>query len=311
MITVKEEFLRCDKLRRAFKSAGPGVVLMWLSMKAYSAEHLTDGFVPRDDVDALVDVFGDVSETRKWLRALIECGRLQPDGTRGNGLVDEVEHGFRLHDYLEHEQSADDAKEKKLKKAARQKRWKDAQKAKEGDGGDVLVDVSNASPETSARRSADASPVRARTPVPLPSPLLKEKEINHPPRRDPMSESLAGGPTGRQDVLDVHAVWKVSVGKPQHRFRVSGAAYDIDAQTIAEAIDTYGLEACLAVAKHATHDGMVNGKLDDKRTKHDSIRYIFGNNDAFNRILKSSQEASGNANRKRNPSEIVAEAKSL
>lgn len=119
---------------------------------------------------------------------------------------------------------------------------------------------------------------------------------------------MAGQSGSREDVRKVHESWKSAVGKPNHRFR---GPSDFDAVSIASAIDTYGLESCLAVSAHAPTDGMVNGRLDDKRIKHDSIRYIFDNNEAFNRILKSAQEASGNATRKRNPSEIVAEAKAL
>jgi hypothetical protein len=61
MITVKEEFLRSDKVRRAVKSVGPAAVLVWLALKAYASEHLTDGFIPDEDVDA-VDAHVDVSE---------------------------------------------------------------------------------------------------------------------------------------------------------------------------------------------------------------------------------------------------------
>jgi hypothetical protein len=63
-----------------------------------------------------------------------------------------------------------------------------------------------------------------------------------------------------------------------------------DAYALAEAIDAHGLPDCLLVAREAPKDGMVNGQLDDKSVKHESIRYIFGNEETFSRILAAAKK---------------------
>lgn len=95
MITVKEEFLVDPKTQLAIKKGGYQVVVLWLSMKAFAAAKLTNGFVPDEMIEHLP---GAPSRARKALDALVNCGLLQADGTRGSGLVDRVEHGWQLHD---------------------------------------------------------------------------------------------------------------------------------------------------------------------------------------------------------------------
>jgi hypothetical protein len=99
MITVKEEFLSSVKTRRAVKLGGFSVLAVWLAMKGYVATSNSGGFVPKDTIDALP---GIPSRWQKAMAALIECGKLRPDGSRGPGLVEQVEHGYRLHDYEDH-----------------------------------------------------------------------------------------------------------------------------------------------------------------------------------------------------------------
>lgn len=112
----------------------------------------------------------------------------------------------------------------------------------------------------------------------------------------------------RPDVVELHDAWKDACGFPNHRFR---GAYDPDAGILADAIQAYGLADCLLVASHATSDGMVSGKADERGRKHDTIRYIFGNADAFNRILRAAQETQGSNRRKRTAADVVEEAKAL
>lgn len=98
----------------------------------------------------------------------------------------------------------------------------------------------------------------------------------------------------REDVQRLHEAWKRHCDFPRHKLR---SVYGGDAALLAEAIDEYGMANCLLVAKYAPDDGMVNGKHDDGK-RHDSIRYIFGNNDAFNRILRAAHEREGKSNRR-------------
>lgn len=128
-------------------------------------------------------------------------------------------------------------------------------------------------------------------------------------RQDPFADSLTGNtPERRLDVAQVHERWRETVGKPRHRFR---APFDEGAKAIAVAIDADGLESCLIVAGFCMHDGMVNGKLDDKRQKHDSLEYIFGKSHVFHRILEAALAAGkgGPSKRKLSAAEAVAAAK--
>lgn len=110
MITVKEEFLADVKLRKAIALGGHEVVTLWLILKAYAARHGTDGFVPAEELEALC--LGLLKRPSKAMRALVECGKVRPDGTRGAGLVDVVPHGWQLHDYLDHAVSGDELAER-------------------------------------------------------------------------------------------------------------------------------------------------------------------------------------------------------
>jgi hypothetical protein len=200
MIEVKEEFLRCDKLKRAVRSSGASVIGVWLALKAYAAEHLTDGFIPSEDVDAvdaLGDAYVDVDTRRKCIVSLIECGRLRPDGGRGPGLLERVEHGYQLHDYLDHAMSADELKRRRGLKAERQKRWRENHANRNVDAVDAERDVYETVSETSTRRCGDASPARPRAPVPNPTQPVDQRETDPSDPsslEDPDSGSLVADP---------------------------------------------------------------------------------------------------------------------
>lgn len=178
MITVKEEFLRSDKTRRAVKLGGHAVITLWLALKGYSSEHLTNGFIPDEDVDA-VDALVDASTRRKALLALLDCGRIGPSGARGAGLLERVEHGYQLHDYLDHEEPADIARARRRMKSERQQRWRKSAKEQQpvdaqGGNVDANVDAEPASTETSPSRACTRAGGRAPVPPPLPSSPLHE-----------------------------------------------------------------------------------------------------------------------------------------
>lgn len=113
----------------------------------------------------------------------------------------------------------------------------------------------------------------------------------------------------RADVQELFVAYKTHLRRPNAKLGLG--AYSVDADRLAEAIDTHGLEACLLVAKHASQDGMVSGKHDDKGRKHESIAYIFGNADAFHRILAAAEEREGKTSVRRSAAELYAEARKL
>jgi 5-methylcytosine-specific restriction endonuclease McrA len=127
--------------------------------------------------------------------------------------------------------------------------------------------------------------------------------------RDPMADHFRGkAPGQREDVRQLFDAWKLAVKLPEAKLRGSR---DPDAVTLAELIDLHGLEDCLKVAHHAPQDGMVSGRLDDKGVKHPSIRYIFGNSDAFLRILHAAREAEGRGSGRLPAHEALARARAL
>lgn len=99
MITVKEEFLSHPKTQRAIKLGGWSVLGLWLALKGYVSVANTGGFIPEVAID---DLPGIPTRWEKPLQALIDCGNIKPDGSRGAGLVERVAQGYQLHDYEDH-----------------------------------------------------------------------------------------------------------------------------------------------------------------------------------------------------------------
>lgn len=206
MITIKEEFLGDDKTKRAIKAGGYEILALWLAMKGYAAEHGTDGFVPDEDIDHLP---GAPPRPRKALKALVECGRLQPDGTRKAGLVDPATLGWQLHDYLDHASSSDElelrrvkAREQKRKRREELRRLADEEVEKSLRSADSVRRVSgrNAgqppdkspdSPDNSHARAGTGAGARGRTRDPSPAqPSQNDEEADNARARVPCPADL-------------------------------------------------------------------------------------------------------------------------
>lgn len=129
MILVKEEFLTEEKTVRAMRDGGPGVIVMWLALKGYCSRKNSGGFIPDEAID---DLQGAPRRPRVLLKSLVECGLKKPDGTRGSGLVDKVDHGWQLHDYDDHSTSQTD-EELRRERARIKKQEQRAKRAEELD----------------------------------------------------------------------------------------------------------------------------------------------------------------------------------
>ncbi|HEX4334733.1 MAG TPA: hypothetical protein VH062_02400 [Polyangiaceae bacterium] len=121
MITVKEEFLTCAKIRRAIELGGHEMTTLWLCLKRYAAMNPTDGFIPDEDVEGCC--LGLVANPRKKVEALVLCGGWR-NGTRGAGLVEKVLNGWQLHDYEDHanSQTDEDLRKEKARLKKREQR---------------------------------------------------------------------------------------------------------------------------------------------------------------------------------------------
>jgi len=128
VITVKEEFVGCDKWKRAVELAGSDSIVMWLALKRYAAANLTDGFIPDEEIERLN---GAPKRPRKALDALLNCGAMKPSGSRDVGLVEQKGAlGWQLHDYEDHANSATE-EELRKEKARERKRRQREEKARE------------------------------------------------------------------------------------------------------------------------------------------------------------------------------------
>lgn len=234
MIVIKEEFVGGEKHSRAMKIGGGDAIAMWLALKCYASLHpAAEGFIADEDIDTLA---GAPRRPRKALQALVECGRLLPDGQRGPGLVDPVEGGWRLHDYLDHSVSPEEEELRRTRARLKKKRQR-AEKRREleqlrelelrgmslgcpggtggtcpgdtgghvpGDRGDMSRGTSlGTSPRDSLARLRPAAPVPTRDPNPtLPNPNLKTPP---PPLRRNYQEprASAGDPAPLGLVLEL------------------------------------------------------------------------------------------------------------
>lgn len=179
MITVKEEFLSSVKTQRAIKLGGYSVLAVWLALKAYVAAGNTGGFIPAESIP---DLPGMPKKWQKAMDALVDCGKLRPDGSRGPGLVERVELGFQLHDYEDHGTPVEVEDERRRKAREKKRRHRQNVAARGGHAGDDGEDGTGGHeggqnegtagghegghrPGDGPRAGADARPAQARAPA--------------------------------------------------------------------------------------------------------------------------------------------------
>jgi hypothetical protein len=205
VIVIKEEFVGGEKYSRAQRLGGSDAIVMWLALKAYASKHPScAGFIPDEDLDRLLGAPAP-RVVQKALRALVECGRLLPDGSRGPGLVEPVPSGWQLHDYLDHSQAPEELELRRERARLKKQRQREEQRRElelvrsqtrdlspgqmgdnEGqlpgdtsgdDGGDEPRDV----PGTSLAGARTPGPAPARTGArPQPSPTLSNPLVSAP-----------------------------------------------------------------------------------------------------------------------------------
>jgi hypothetical protein len=92
-IELDDQILNHPKFIRAIAKGGSAVIHLWLGLRAYCSQHLTDGFVP-DDMFTEVRGPTDSRSRNRATNCLAECNLLH----RADG-------GWTLHDYLDHSSS--------------------------------------------------------------------------------------------------------------------------------------------------------------------------------------------------------------
>lgn len=257
----------------------------------WCVEHLTDGHVPFEIPKTLTstqrgkrlgDALKDLESRGLW--------HATPGG------------GWMIHDFLDWNPSAEETRAKRAIRAAAGAVGGIA-KAKQTAGKSLAIASPTAEqPQKNVLAKlcpdSDSDSGEKRSP-PTPS------EANRPKPADPMAATWGAI---RPDVLRVHDRYREAFGLANHKLR---NAADVNAITIADAIDAHGEAACLLVLKYARADGMVSGKQDDKGLKHEKITYVLGNPDTFARILRNAEQSEGRDANRRPASELVRKALAL
>jgi hypothetical protein len=132
--------------------AGPLACWLWLCGLAYACRHATDGLLPAEAIPTLCP------------DAVAQAERLVDVG-----LWDRVEGGFRIHDFLDWNDSAAHRRAKMAEKTARQAKWREQRRDGRRTTGASPVDA----PETHGRRATNAAP----TPTPTPK---REEALTRP-----------------------------------------------------------------------------------------------------------------------------------
>jgi hypothetical protein len=164
-IELDDQMLEHPKFIRAVKIAGSDVVFLWLGLRAYCSQKLTDGAIPSDMMD---EVRGPREPRRRSaaLAALVTVG-----------LVDQLDDGaHRLHDYLDWSSSREEVLKRRSAAADRKRRSR-------GTEADVTAEsrrdyqrshAVTTSGVTRESRAESQTPARA---DPLPSPPLPSPPI--------------------------------------------------------------------------------------------------------------------------------------
>jgi hypothetical protein len=280
---------------------------LWAAAIMYCNRYLTDGVVSLRALsrECLPE---PISEAKaKKLASRLCDAKMRADG---KGLFSEVDGGYLINDFLIWNPSKADVESKREADRERKRNPKglrsDSNRIPDGipaDSGWIPNGFHEDS--ESASRVRVPAPAGARIPA-LPSPPAQPGEEDPP---TPLVESIVApvpangrrktdnflaSMTGklnrdRPDVISLFDDWKALHGQPEAKLCVG--IWNADADTLAEAIDAYTLEVCELVLRWSPNDGMVSGRDDERKLEHKSIGYIFGNQNAFMRILAAARKA--------------------
>jgi hypothetical protein len=139
--------------------AGPLAAWLYVCGIGYCNRLLTDGHIPSGQVRKLADVdnAGELAAT------LVRVG-----------LWEEVEGGYRIHDYLDYQPSAEQVKAERAATARRQHEWRERNKGRNGVSNAVTDTVSNA--PRNATVTGAPYPPRTRT---HPDPKKRDVSSSH------------------------------------------------------------------------------------------------------------------------------------
>jgi hypothetical protein len=249
---------------------------LWFSMIEFAREQSTDGRSTAVEISFLARAPRG-KKRQNVLRELTESGLLE--------LLNKDE--FELHDFLHWQDDSQSVSAKRAKARARMRRVRANRERTESEpfartesehGANVRTDGSDPVRDGEGRRKKEEGREEGCSP-----------SSNSRPKRDPMADQLrsGGGPRSRPDVRRLHERFKLAIGLPGLSLDVNG---DFDAQTLADALDAHGPNACDVVADESPHDRMVTGEADERGNEHKSVGYVFGKPHVFARILAAGKK---------------------
>jgi len=195
MIVIKEEFVGSDKYLRAYKLGRGEAIALWLALKCYASQHPgSEGFVPDEDLECLP---GAPRAARKVLPALVDCGRLLPDGTRSAGLVEATTGGWKLHDYLDHSVTPEETELRRERARLKKQKQRQDQRLELAAVRSESRDLSRGHPGDSQgdTRGDEPADVPADVPAPVPPSVPPPSLAGAPPPAcTPASAPVRAGP---------------------------------------------------------------------------------------------------------------------
>lgn len=158
-------------------AAGPAAAWLFVCGIGYCNRLLTDGVIPTGQVRKLADVDNAMELAGK----LVEVG-----------LWEAVEGGYRVHDFLEYQPSAEQVKAERAGNAQRQQEWRERNKGRNAVTNTVTDTVSNAPrngtvtpapypPRTRTQPRTETLPDQGETPPLPPTPIRPPAEPVAPP----------------------------------------------------------------------------------------------------------------------------------
>jgi hypothetical protein len=269
--------------------AGPEACWFWVCGLMYANRQPDrDGLIPERALTLLYPV----KNPKKLAEKLVEVG-----------LWDKTPGGYQIHNY--HGWNPTPEQIEADKAAARERAAKSYanKKAKKPDS------APDSAPAELPQTPAEADPQKRDSAGSTPTPLHSTPEEEDPPsppkseparpkpdprdvaalRRSAERQDRSYGPQNhkRADVIELHAEWARQFSR-NTPLQVGWNSENAD--ILADRIDACGVTDCLVVARNAKFDDMVAGRADEKQAKHESIKYIFGNDEAFSRILRDGRK---------------------
>lgn len=257
----------------------------------------TNGFVPEVMLPTIARL--PAPKARRLAQELVAA---KGGGIFEHGLWEPKDGGWQFHDWAAY-QPPEGPPAKSKSESGRIGGIRSAQVRKERNG-TAQPPKQNAEASESASEAdtfePDPEATSKHSEAPGPGPVPGEK---FPPPPEPVRQRGPDRFMGsfsrlRADVVELHRAYQRTFGLSGHKLQ---GASDLNAVTLAEAIDAHGLESCLAALAVAPADRMVNGDADERGLKHEKIAYLFGNPDTLARLLRAAEE------RARRPARVAAD----